>query len=89
MKEYASDKLVKALDIKGLIRIQGRWNKRYSQLDKNVESVEFIPERIDTLNEIFNRLIDGLVKNNCKYNMAKSDWVVLAKMAIDKLVSQI
>lgn len=83
MKEYASDKLVKAPDIKGLIRIQGRWNKRYSQLDKNVESVEFIQERIDILNEIFNRLIDGLVKNNCKYNMPKSDWDVLAKMAID------
>ncbi len=82
MKEYFSDKMVCSSDIKGLIRIQGRWNKRYSQLNDEAQTVRFIKERIDTLNDIFNRLIDGLVVNN-KFRMSEKDWKTLSDMAKD------
>lgn len=83
MKEYASDKMVVSPDIKGLIRIQCRWNKRYSQLNRAAQTVTFIQERIDKLNDIFNRLIDGLIDNNCKYRMTDKDWKTLVEMAKD------
>lgn len=83
MKEYNSDKMVTTPDIKGLIRIQERWNKRYSHLKKDAETVKFIQERIDTLNDIFNRLIDGLINNNCKFKMGEKDWNTLCEMAKD------
>lgn len=83
MKEYASDKMVESPDIKGLIRIQCRWNKRYAQLDKDAQTVKFIQDRIDKLNDIFNRLIDGLVNNSCRYRMIDKDWKALVDMAKD------
>lgn len=83
MKEYTTDKMVLSPDIKGLIRIQERWNKRYSRLNKEAETVVFIQDRINALNDIFNRLIDGLIGTNCKFKMDKKDWETLCDMAKD------
>lgn len=85
LKEYTIDKLVKDRNIKGLMRLQRRWQKRYVRLDNTTNSYQHIKDRIEPLDEIFNRLIDNLIYSKCDKRMEPEDLKKLDNIIENKL----
>lgn len=83
LKEYASDRMVRNFEVERLVRFKERWNKRFYQLDRGKESVQFVNDRLAILNNIINKLVDGLLCQHGKYRMDAGDYNKLCDMAKD------
>ena len=81
LKEYKTDITFKQKDSVAIIRILGRWNKRYNQINFKQDSAQYIQQKIKNLDKVIDTLFHNLVNNNFSYTMSDYDWNLLCQIA--------
>lgn len=82
IKKYSQDRFVSKKDYVKILEINDYWNKLYDEIVQ-CEASKVIKEKLETLKEIVNDLLVGLVNHNFKYKISDENENKLNSMSHD------